>query len=350
MTLEEIVTLCAFAALLFALSATLSWLISRHGVLDEPNHRSSHERPTPSGGGLAIVATAAAGFAIVWLAGLRTGLAGVHLAGFAAGAAGMAAVGYVDDLKLLRTFAVKLAAQVAAAALLTLSGIVVMRLWVPGLGVVDIGWLGYPLTVLWIVALTNIFNFMDGLNGLAGGTAVIVAVFLGAVTFVEGSGFVHVFCYVIAAASAGFLVFNFPRAHLFMGDVGSQFLGFSFAALAVIAAEADTSRTSLLVVPLLFFNFLFDTGFTLCRRALRGENVTSAHRGHLYQLLNRLGWSHVRVSLFHYAVAAAQGIGAVVMAEVAPDRRILVFVPFAVFQILYAAIVMRRARAHGLLD
>ena len=350
MPLEQIVILSAFAAFLFALSATVSWLISRHGVLDEPNHRSSHERPTPSGGGLAIVATAAAGFAVIWLAGFRTGLSGMHLAGFALAAAGMAAVGYVDDLKLLRTFAVKLAAQVAAAVLLTLSGIVVTQVWVPGAGAVDIGWLGYPLTVLWIVALTNIFNFMDGLDGLAGGTAVIVAVFLGAVTFVEGSSFVHVFCYVIAAGAAGFLVFNFPPARLFMGDVGSQFLGFSFAALAVIAAEVDSSRTSLLVVPLLFFNFLFDTGFTLCRRALRGANVTSAHREHLYQLANRLGWSHVRVTLFHYAVAAVQGIGAVAMAELAPDRRILVFVPFVVFEIAYAAVIMRRARAQGLLD
>ena len=79
-----------------------------------------------------------------------------------------------------------------------------------------------------------------------------------------------------------------------MGDVGSQFLGFSFAAIAIIAAEIDTSRTSLLVVPLLFFNFIFDTMFTLCRRLFNGENITQAHRGHLYQLLNQIGWSHVR--------------------------------------------------------
>ena len=111
----------------------------------------------------------------------------------------------------------------------------------------------------------------------------------------------------MAASAAGFLLFNFPKARLFMGDVGSQFIGFAFAALAVIAAEIDASRTSFLVVPLLFFNFIFDTIFTLLRRALRGEDITQAHRTHLYQLLNRIGWSHVQVSLLHFLMTALQG-------------------------------------------
>jgi len=229
-------------------------------------------------------------------------------------------------------------------------GIVFSRVSLPGIGAIDLGWLGYPLTVIWVVALTNMFNFMDGLNGLAGGTAVIVSAFLCAVTFMEGSFFVYMFCYIMAAGAAGFLVFNFPHARLFMGDVGSQFVGFSFAALAVIAAEIDASRTSFLVVPLLFFNFIFDTVFTLCRRGLRGENVTQAHRTHLYQLLNRVGWSHVQVTLFHICVTAAQGVGALILIGLGPDRRMVVFLPFLVFQILYAAAVVRVARRRGILQ
>lgn len=349
MPVEALAHHAAFALALFCVSLVASYFVRRLRVLDEPNHRSSHARPTPSSGGLAIVGSFAAGLVAVWALAGEARLAGLHLAGFAAAALGIAAVGYVDDLQRLRTFKIKLGAQIAAALLLTLSGIVFSRVSLPGLGTLDLGWLGYPLTVLWVVALTNIFNFMDGLDGLAGGTAVIAAAFLCAATFLEGSYFVYIVCYAIGASVAGFLVFNFPPARLFMGDVGSQFLGFSFAALAVIAAEVDASRTSLLVVPLLFFNFIFDTGFTLCRRALRGADVTSAHREHLYQLLNRLGWSHLRVSLFHYAVVAAQGVGALAMTGLGPDRRAAVFLPFVVFQCIYAWLVMRRARARRLL-
>jgi UDP-GlcNAc:undecaprenyl-phosphate GlcNAc-1-phosphate transferase len=350
MTLDAFYLHLAFALGLFGAAVLATRIVLRFGVLDEPNHRSSHERPTPSGGGIAIVASFAAGFAAVLAVSDEARLSAFHLVGFGAAAVAIAAVGYVDDLKLLKTFKVKLAAQVGAALLLTLFGIVVTRISVPGIGAVDLGWAGYPLTILWVVTLTNVFNFMDGLDGLAGGTAVIVASFLCAVTFLEGSFFVYILCYVIAASAAGFLIFNFPPARLFMGDVGSQFLGFAFAALAVVAAEVDASRMSLLVVPLLFFHFLFDVFFTLVRRALRGENITQAHRSHLYQLLNRSGTSHRAVTLLHYGVTAAQGGGALYLLQAGPDRRIAVFLPFLVWEIGYAAVVMRRARKAGLLE
>jgi UDP-GlcNAc:undecaprenyl-phosphate GlcNAc-1-phosphate transferase len=318
-------------------------------ILDEPNHRSSHEQATPSTGGIAIVLTFAIGFAVVWIVSDEAKLSAFHLAGFALSAIGISLVGFLDDLKLLKNFTIKLGAQVAAAVILVAFDMVFTRISLPGIGEMDLGWLGYPLTILWLVALTNIFNFMDGLNGLAGGTAVGVAGFLCAVTFIEGSFFVYIFCYVMVSGAAGFLVFNFPRARLFMGDVGSQFIGFSFAALAVIAAEIDASRTSLWVVPLLFFNFIFDTAFTFFRRALRGENVTQAHRSHLYQLLNQIGWSHVRVSLFHYVVTISQGLGVVYLVRLGPDERMLVFLPFLAFQIVYALIVVRAAMRRGIL-
>ena len=124
---------------------------------------------------------------------------------------------------------------------------------------------------------------------------------------------------------------------------------FAFAAMAIIAAEYDSSRTSFLVVPLLFFHFIFDTVFTFCRRVIRGDNVTQAHRTHLYQLINRLGVSHARVSLIHFAIAIAQGVGAIVLIGLGPENRMLVFVPFVVFQIGYATVVMVLARQAGLL-
>lgn len=349
MSVTTFATHVLFGVALFCVSVLMTQVVLRFGVLDEPNDRSSHDRPTPSSGGLAIVFTFFVGFAVVWAVSSDARLSATYLAGFGVASLGIALVGLVDDLKLLKTFKLKLAVQFAAALVLVGFDIVFTRASLPGIGVFSLGWLGYPLTVLWVVGMTNVFNFMDGLNGLAAGTAVIVAGFLCVVTFGEGSYFVYIFCYIFAAGAAGFLVFNFPRARLFMGDVGSQFLGFSFATLAVIAAEIDVSRTSLLVVPLLFFNFIFDTAFTFARRVLRGENVMQAHRTHLYQLMNRLGFSHVRVSLFHYGVAAAQGGGALVLVRLGPDERALVFLPYLVFQILYAAVVIGSARRRGLI-
>ncbi|MFT7570135.1 MAG: UDP-GlcNAc:undecaprenyl-phosphate GlcNAc-1-phosphate transferase [Paracoccaceae bacterium] len=350
MTIPVLASHILFAIALFCASVAATYLVVRLGILDEPNHRSSHARPTPSTGGIAIVATFAIGFAIVWAVSDQARLSTLHLFGFAISALGIALVGFLDDLKRLKTFKIKLGAQIAASLVLLAFGIVFSRVSLPGIGAIDLGWLGYPLTVLWVVALTNMFNFMDGLNGLAGGTAVTVATFLCAVTFIEGSFFVYIFCYIMAAGAAGFLVFNFPRARLFMGDVGSQFIGFSFAALAVIAAEIDASRTSFLVVPLLFFNFIFDTIFTFCRRAMRGEDVTQAHRTHLYQLLNQIGWSHVQVSLFHICVTVAQGIGALVLIGYGPDSRMLVFLPFLGFQIVYATVIITIARRRGIVQ
>lgn len=337
-----------FGGVLCVLSAALTWLMLKARIMDVPNQRSSHVRPVPNGGGVAIVVTFFAGYAALAILG-NTRVADSHMAGFALAALGIAAVSFADDLSLIPTFLLKLAAQILAATILVAFGIVFRHWSLPWIGVIDLGGWGYPLTVIWVVALTNFVNFMDGLDGLAGGTCAIAALFLGLATSAEGSLFVYLFCYVLAAGALGFLVFNFPRARIFMGDVGSQFLGFVFAALAVIAAEHDASRTSFLVVPLLFFHFIFDAVFTIVRRALRGENVTQAHRSHLYQLLNRSGWTHAQVSLLHFAFATLQGLGALAMIRLGPDRRALVFLPFLALEIVYALAVMRTARRRGLL-
>ena len=349
MTVPVLASHILFAIALFCVSVAVTYFVVRFGILDEPNHRSSHVRATPSTGGIAIVATFAIGLVIVWAFSDQAGLSTFHLLGFAISALGIGFVGFLDDLKRLKTFKIKLGAQIAASLSLLAFEIVFSKISLPFIGAIDLGWLGYPLTVLWVVALTNMFNFMDGLNGLAGGTAVTVSAFLCAVTFIEGSHFVYIFCYIMAAGAAGFVVFNFPNARLFMGDVGSQFLGFSFASLAVIAAEIDASRTSFLVVPLLFFNFIFDTIFTFCRRAMRGEKLTQAHRTHLYQLLNQLGLSHVQISLFHICVTVAQGVGALILIGYGPDKRMLVFLPFLGFQIIYTAVIIAFARKRGII-
>ena len=134
-----------------------------------------------------------------------------------------------------------------------------------------------------------------------------------------------------------------------MGDVGSAFLGFTFATLAVIGSNLDLGRLSFYIVPMLLFHFIFDTTFTFSRRLLRGEKVYLPHRTHLYQLLNRLGYSHRVVSFFHYAVTVAQGFAAFVSIGLPAERRLLVFIPFLVFNIVYARWVIGRAKAMQLI-
>ena len=133
-----------------------------------------------------------------------------------------------------------------------------------------------------------------------------------------------------------------------MGDVGSTFLGFVFAVMAVIAARYDHSHTSLFVVPLLLFHFIFDTVFTFVRRLLAGEHVFTAHRTHLYQLLNRIGYSHKRVTLIYSALAVCQGGAAVWMVKDLGAERVYIFLPFLICYFIFAQWLISVARRNGI--
>jgi len=147
----------------------------------------------------------------------------------------------------------------------------------------------------------------------------------------------------------GFLVFNWSPAKIFMGDVGSTFLGFAFATLAIVAARYDHGHTSLFVMPLLLFHFIFDSIFTFMRRLMNGDDVFQGHRTHLYQLMNRLGYSHKAVALIYAGLAAVQGVAAIWMVGIPGEQRLLVFLPFAVVYFLVGTLILARARREGLL-
>lgn len=271
------------------------------------------------------------------------------LAAVVATATGIAVVGFLDDLKRLPSFRVKLGAQVLASVILISTGLHFDTISVPLAGTVKMGVAGYVLTVLWLVGLTNAVNFMDGLDGLVGGTCLIATLAFGAISLAAGGTSLSLVALLLVPCIAGFLVFNFPRASIFMGDVGSQFLGFLLAALAVAGAEQEPSPVPMLVMPLLLFHFIFDTVFTFVRRLINRENIAEAHRSHLYQLLNRMGLSHARVSLIHYALAATQGAGAFVLLRADPSHHMIIFAPFIFVEIVYATIVMRLARQRDLI-
>ena len=345
----NLLTHVAFAGAIFVCSAVLTYVMARYvRVMDVPNDRSSHSRPVPKSGGLAFVATFLIGSLIIYFVADVARIDDRYFWGYVVTALLLAIVSFVDDVTQ-KTFLVKVTTQMVCVGMVITSGVVLTRLAIFPWGEVELGWVGYVLTFLWILGLTNAYNFMDGLDGLAAGVAVIAAAFLCAIALQQKSVFVYISSYVLLAGAAGFLLFNFPPAKIFMGDIGSAFLGYTFATLAVIGSSLDLGRLSFYIVPMLLFHFIFDTFFTFIRRLLRGEAIHLAHRTHLYQLLNRTGYSHRAVSLFHYAVGVAQGIAASISIDLPADRRLLMFIPFLVFEIAYARWVLSRATRMGLI-
>lgn len=262
--------------------------------LDQPNERSLHVTPTPRTGGVGVMAGLLAGGALVALAGLGS----LPLAAALTGAGGLALVGLADDRFGLSARLRLLAQLLVAGAYLALLG--------PAGG--ELEWLALGLGLVW---MGNLYNFMDGSDGLAGGMALFGFAAFAAAAALAGQAGLALVCTGVAAAAAGFLVFNFHPARIFMGDVGSVPLGFLVGALGLAGRESGAWP---LWFPLLVFApFILDATVTLLRRALRGERIWQAHRTHYYQRLVQMGLGHRRTALLAYALMAGTG-GAGVLA------------------------------------
>ncbi|ONG49732.1 UDP-phosphate N-acetylglucosaminyl-1-phosphate transferase [Pseudoroseomonas deserti] len=347
MTLLAFLEHFAFAGGLALLSALLVRLMIAYPVLDHPDHRKAHSRPTPKGGGVGIVCAFIVGMVVLYQVAQFARMAEHRFIGVILAAVAIGVVAFLDDLRDFR-FVVKLGAQALAALVAIGSGLVVDRLALPWLGVVGLGVIGSLLTLFWIVACTNAVNFMDGLDGLVGGTLLIVCAGLGAIAWQEGGWFIYAACLILGAGIAGFLPFNLNPARIFMGDVGSQFLGFMLAVLGVAAARLDAAQLSFLLVPLLLFALLFDTGFTLLRRAAMGERVSAPHRTHLYQMAQRSGLSARRVAAIHWGFSLFHVALAFAFLRLEPALKPLVILPPLGVQLLWLAYVLRRTRSAGL--
>jgi UDP-N-acetylmuramyl pentapeptide phosphotransferase/UDP-N-acetylglucosamine-1-phosphate transferase len=323
--------LALFVAVLVAtvaLTRVALGVLRRRAVLDRPNERSSHAVPTPRGGGVAIVASVLP----AWCVAVALGLAPPVALAAAAAALLLAALSFLDDLRDLPA-GLRLAGQLAAVALcLPL---------LPGAGHVFQGllphWLDLAATGLLWLWFVNLYNFMDGIDGIAGTETLAVAGGLALVAFLAGGppGTLAL-ALPVAAAGAGFLVWNWHPARIFMGDVGSIPLGFLLGWLLLAAAAAGLWAPAL-ILPLYY---LADASWTLGRRLLRGARIWHAHREHFYQRAVQAGLRHDAVvlrvlaadlvlvgaaalSLAHPAPALALGAAAVVAlcAELRRARR-----------------------------
>jgi UDP-N-acetylmuramyl pentapeptide phosphotransferase/UDP-N-acetylglucosamine-1-phosphate transferase len=277
----------------------VSFAVGRN-LLDLPNLRSSHEVPTPRLGGVAIMLGTWLGFALLLPKGAWPLLVAATL---------IWAAGLADDLSDLH-FGMKAAAQTLVA-----SGLLLFYPpWVLSDAPGAWGIAAFAVGVLWIVALSNAFNFMDGIDGFIGGVALVNALFLGALAGEAGA-----FLPALAGATAGFLVWNINPASIFLGDSGAYFLGFGLAAVALYAPVPGDRWTPLgfLAGALVFTPLLFDTAYTLVRRLRTGagKNIFSAHREHIYQRITPTTEMHRRTSNLYYGASVVAGFAALLVAR-----------------------------------
>ncbi|WP_173177211.1 MraY family glycosyltransferase [Pseudomonas tohonis] len=259
-------------------------------IIDIPNARSSHSTPTPRGGGVAIVLSFLLALPVFTL--ILGASWGVTIALLGAGAL-VAMVGFLDDhghvparWRLLLHFGA------AIWALVWLRGLPSVQLFG---ALVDLGWIGHVLAAFYLVWVLNLYNFMDGIDGIAGVEVITVCMGGALLYWLKGHSDLAVFPLLLVAASAGFLYWNFPPAKIFMGDAGSGFLGITLGILSIQAATFDAAWLWAWLI--LLGVFIVDATYTLLRRLLRGDKVYEAHRSHAYQFASRHFGRHLPVTL-----------------------------------------------------
>jgi UDP-N-acetylmuramyl pentapeptide phosphotransferase/UDP-N-acetylglucosamine-1-phosphate transferase len=302
----------------------LTMLLRREAFLpmDHPNERSLHVRPTPRIGGLGIMA----GLAICTLLLRPEGVFVLTLVALA-----LCVLSLLDDLRGL-SVRIRFAGHFLAA------GVTLFVL-------PDVPDWAWWLALFALVWMTNLYNFMDGSDGLAGGMALFGFASYGVAAWVGGAESFALLAWVIAAAAAGFLRFNFPPARIFMGDAGSIPLGYLAAALG-LAGWGEGLWT--LAFPVLVFSpFIVDAGLTLMRRGIAGEKVWQAHRSHYYQRLVRMGWSHHRLAFAEYGVMAFASISGIALV-IRPDWQLEMILVWVAIYLVLAIIIDRRWKESGL--
>lgn len=274
----------------FAASCPITGFLAHHlrkkGIMDIPNERSSHEIPTPRGGGIAVVVGLGVAAVTTYALGLEPPL---PLLG---GTLIIAAVGWWDDHSGHVSPALRLIIQAFAAYLFLHEIGGPERLPLPAPLDIELGLLSLPLGLFWLVAVTNLFNFLDGIDGHAALEAALYGLFTAALFSASGVGAMAA---GLAGAALGFLVFNYHPAKIFMGDVGSAPLGFFTAGLWMSVPDLPQHQGIFWSALFLWF-FLADGTFTILRRLSRGEKIWKPHRTHLYQRLASLGLPHDKVS------------------------------------------------------
>lgn len=292
----------------YALTPLVISFAVKAGAMDAPDARKVHKNPIPRLGGIAI-------YAAFMLAAFFTVDLTRDIQGLLLGGTVVMLVGIVDDLKNLPA-KVKLLGQIAAAAILVFYDVRIDFVSDPFGDFIYLEYLAIPVTLFWVVGLTNTVNLIDGLDGLAAGVSTIASATILLVALQQGDLLVTVLTAALAGSAFGFLHYNFNPAKIFMGDTGSMFLGYMLAGISIIGA-VKSAATIALIVPILALGLpILDTTFAIVRRYMSGVPIFKPDKGHLHHRLLDLGFTQKQAVLLMYVISGMLGLSAIALTEV----------------------------------
>lgn len=273
------------------------------GAIDKPNKRKVHQKVMPRLGGLAIFISFMVG-SFLFLPSY------INLWPIIIGASIMLFVGIIDDVKGV-TAPVKFLGQTIAASVTVMFGIQIDFITIPNGEVIDFGWTAIPITILWIVAITNAINFIDGLDGLAAGISSIALITISVLALSLGHPLIALLGLILLGSTLGFLVFNFYPAKIFMGDTGSMFLGYMISVLSIIGLTKSAAIFSLLIPIIILAVPIIDTAFAIIRRLVQKKPISAPDKFHLHHCIIRLGFSHRQAVVLIYLLSSLFSLAAI---------------------------------------
>lgn len=276
-------------------------------AVDFPNHRKIHTKVTPRIGGLAI-------FLGAILGALYLQPSHPHLPEIIAGAIVIVVTGALDDRFGIKPV-VKLSGQLVAASFLVSSGLIIERVTLPFIGMIDLGFFSVLITVFWVVGITNAINLIDGLDGLATGVSSIALTSMFIMAITDAQVMAAYLCIVLIGANLGFLYHNFHPAKIYMGDTGSNFLGYMIATISMLGLFKNIALFSFIIPVIVLAVPIFDTFLAIIRRASNKEGIMTADNKHIHYRLLAVGYSHRKSVLIIYAFSALFGIMAIVFSN-----------------------------------
>ena len=298
-----ILTLIICFLLTLGITPLVKKLAYKVGATDQPDVRKVHEKIMPRLGGLAIYIGFIAGFVILRPDDPYSGA-------IILGSAIILLTGMADDIFELSA-RVKLVGQLIAAFIVVLGGVQIEFINLPFGGELEFGPLSIPITILWIVGITNAINLIDGLDGLAAGVSTIGLATIGFMAMLKGDVFVMSIALILIVSTLGFLYFNFHPAKIFMGDTGALFLGYMIAVLSMLGFKNVTMIS--LIVPLIILGVpISDTFFAIIRRIVNKSPLHAADKSHLHHCLLRIGFTHKQTVIIIYAIAAMFSMAAII--------------------------------------
>lgn len=302
------------------------------GAVDIPkDNRRVHKKPMPLIGGLAIFIGVVLSM-LIFLPLDKT-MISILIGGFV-----IIAGGVIDDLKELKP-KYKLIVQILAAVVLVIGGIRIEYITNPfakSTTLLQLGWLSIPITLFWVVGITNTLNFIDGLDGLSAGVATISSLSLMVVASIFGYTHITILSAAVAGACIGFLPFNFNPAKIFMGDTGALFLGFMLAVISIEGAMKSVAAIAVIAPIIILGVPIFDTTFAIFRRLLSGQSVAAADKGHLHHRLLNRGFSQRKAVLILYAISAVFGVFAILVSKANSKQAVYVSVGMLISSVLIA--------------